>query len=281
MFKISEKEIIKLFNELRIKTNNFKNIEPEIFLENPRRILIIRLIFGMSLKEFAKFSNMSFQALSNWELNKRIPAKWKISQVLSKITPKIEKLNNIKISETLKNFKKFKEISEGLFKDPNIAKLVNKNKPWDVKQEYSIKGNKSQKRTYEENEIYRMLSNSKINFYDQYPIIDAGFTKAGSILVDFLVISNGKKIIIETCRLNGKKRIVYSLRQALKSYRIKKFYPEIKTVCAIKTNENEDKSVYILKEAFDFVIINDFSTIPNFIEEISAEDGNFQELTPF
>jgi len=276
MTKTSEKEIVKLFNELKEKTNNFKNIKPEVFLENPKRILIIRLIFNMGQKEFAKFSNISFQALCNWELNKRRPAKWKILNVLNRVEPEIKKFNNIAIEEILKNFRKFKEMSEGLFKNPEIAKLVNQNKSWDIKQKYSIRANKSKRRTYEENEISTILSSANIIFLEQFPIIDAGFTKAGSILVDFIIISNNMKIVIETCRLNGKKRMDNSSRQALKSFRIKKFYPEIKTICAVKTNESEHRAIHILKETFDLVIINDFSNIPQIIEKMSAESGTFR-----
>ena len=283
MFKISEEEIRELFYELQTKTDNFKNIESQLFFQNPRRILIIRLIFGMSLKQFARFTDTSFQALSNWELNKKTPAKWKIAKVLNKIIPEIQKINDISIKEVLKNFKKFKKMSEGLFKNPEVLKLLNENRSWIMRQKYSINASKFRQRTNEEAEISKILSDKKMEFYEQHPIINAGSSKAGYLLSDFYVISENANFIIETFRLNGKHRIQSSIIQALKSYRIKKVFPDIKTICAVKTNETEHKSMYILKEAFDFVVINDFLTIPQLIvkNKKSAEDGNSRAQSSF
>jgi len=274
--KTSEKEILELFDELKRETNNFKNIKSEFFIENPQKILIVRLIFNMGLKQFAKFSNISHQALGGWERNETKPTKWKISKVLSKITPHLIKEDK-SIENIINNFRYFKTISNGYF-NSETAKSFNKTLSWIERQSRSIYATKFNKRTSEEMEIAKLLKRAKICFSEQFPLIKPGISKAGCILVDFFIEYDNKKMIIEACKLNTNERTEESrsIRLAYESLRIKKYFPNMITICALKVRDRRLKHIEKLKEVYDSVFINKFSDIPEYIKKICAEGGNFQ-----
>jgi len=53
----SEEEIIKLFRELKLLTNNFKDIDRNIFYENPERLNNLEISESLIKKNFIYFKN--------------------------------------------------------------------------------------------------------------------------------------------------------------------------------------------------------------------------------
>lgn len=64
-------EIQKLFTKLKIKTNNFQELNEEILMENSKYILIFRLILEMSSENFAKLCNRTQGSIYNLEREER------------------------------------------------------------------------------------------------------------------------------------------------------------------------------------------------------------------
>lgn len=111
------KEFMKLVNEVKKRTNNFSHFPSSLILEESKVILIIRILLGLSQKEFAKktgMANMTVEELENGYRKIRWP-------VTSRIyADKLERLildNKIVIEEPLikkrwekwKNTRKIKE----------------------------------------------------------------------------------------------------------------------------------------------------------------------------
>jgi len=70
--EITEDEFSLLFNTLKEKTNNWKNISPELLLENNQFFLIIRCALRLSQRELAEKLQTSKDYIRGLEAGKTL-----------------------------------------------------------------------------------------------------------------------------------------------------------------------------------------------------------------
>ena len=289
--KTSEIEISKLYDEVKDETENFKKFDLDFFIKNPKRLIILRLILNLNLREFSKVVGCSFSYVSEWENGNKRPSSKTLESILNKLRKEIisKKLKNSR-NDVIENFLYFKKMAEGTFSNLESFAYVKRN--WYKRmnqsklQLNSIIGIKNIKRTSEEKEIAKILKKNKIKFEEQSAVLDIG-NKAGIIISDFLINMNKCQFIIETSNFRIKKidfkakRIVKSRARLLsyKAFRINLYKSQTCKIVAIKMNYNYETMINILREAFDYVVVNDFSKIIEIIRKRRQQDLNLQVLT--
>lgn len=250
-------------------SNDFSNFTPEIFIKTPQFIFILRLILNVPIDEFSEKISMSKGSISHWENKRHVPRLKSITFVLNNFKKELQKLHprNKDIKTILKRFSRFKRVSESVTnvpRGPGLGII-----PWQRIQEIALKGIRNHKRTHDEVVIKEILTNEKIDFEEQVPVIPLGTTRAGTIVVDFLVTRGDIKFAIETTTIHFSNRrfdarIIKLL--AHKGFRIRLHCPKLKTIVVInKKNKMGKRLISLLEEAFDFVIINDFNSLISII----------------
>jgi len=278
MPKISENEVISLFKDLKDSSSDFSKFTPEIFIKNSQLIFILRLILNIPIDKFSEKINMSKGAISNWENKKHIPKQKSVICILNNFKKELKNLNsedkNIRI--ILKRFSRFKLLSIRITvetRGPGLSFIH-----WQKIQQIALKGIRNRKRTLDETRIKEILTNENINFEEQKPIIPLGTTRAGTIVVDFLVTKCDTKFVIETTTINFSNRKTFRTIIKLlahKGFRIKFHCPQIRTILVINTkNEIKERNMALLEEAFDFVILNDFNSLTSIIN--NTPRGGFE-----
>lgn len=269
---IEESKIVDLFRELKSSTNNFKDISPEIIRNNPSIVIILRVLLGKSQIDFSKLCNCGKSTISMWENCLSKPHGEKLTNIIS-IIKNIMSSSDISEERIIKSFRDLKDKQKSVL--INNATRTNKKLSFKERQIRSINGILGHQKTEDEILISKILTDNNIKFSEQFTIINPGITRAGSCTVDFLITHKEQVIILETTTLNLKtKKLDRAIRLAHRSFRIKKHFPTIKTVCFIRTNlEYNHKALHVLMEAFDKIIINDISKIVKIINEIALEEG--------
>ena len=70
-FNITEDELKKLFYETKNLTENFKKFDLFILAENSQRIIVFRLLMGMSMDKFSRFVNRTRGSVYNLEKERK------------------------------------------------------------------------------------------------------------------------------------------------------------------------------------------------------------------
>jgi hypothetical protein len=63
--KISEEEFSKVFDWLKNETENFRSIKPEIFINHPQLLLVLRCGLGVTQRELAKLLGFKSRSTLN------------------------------------------------------------------------------------------------------------------------------------------------------------------------------------------------------------------------
>ena len=281
MLNISEERVVNLFNELKEETNNFSRFDVAIFRKNPQKIIILRLILNLSQRNFSQLNNIRVSTLSQWEnkVFKNLPLSKQIENVTINSMKLINDSENISLPNLLENFNRFLELSKGV----NLPPL--NTLPWEEQQFRAVLLNKRKPNNENEIKIKNLFFGNGIKFVEQEPILSLD-NKAGTIIADFLVDTGRFKIVLETCTINEpkkkmdkKKKLLPAVFLANKGFRIRKFRSELKTLAFIRTNLSENsQQIEIVKESFDFVVINDFLKLIELVKRL-GRDLNSQGLS--
>ena len=236
-----ENEIYRLYLNALKETDNFQHIEKINFIDQPKKLKVVRLLLNLSQRDFANFLKINQSRVSLFELGKIKPTNKEAKEYL-KILLKAN-IQPIDIEQFKSLEKKIKE--RGKFNGEYAKKMAQKSIG-----KASIISAQRKKPTQQENEIMDFLSKKGIKF-ERNPLIDLGVLK---FVCDF-AIPNAKKpeFLIEAKRLQTvyrKKQIICEL--GYKSIKIKQKFPQIKTIVIIDANLTNTER-YILKQEFDYV----------------------------
>lgn len=107
-------DVHQLYLICKNDTNNFEDISPDILMQNPKMLLLFRLMLGMSQIQFGKFIGMNDTNLPKYELGKIKSMQQRTAEkYLNKICEQLKP--NISETEVLKVFSKFSTDSKGWF----------------------------------------------------------------------------------------------------------------------------------------------------------------------
>ena len=231
-----------LYDEVLTETKNFNDFTPNVILENPKRIVIFRLISNMDQRSFGDVLGISQGTIYAIENGLRKTVKMKV------IKGVFESIKDMKIPGKEKLLKRYNEIYiRGKFHGEYARKmslLANKNR--------SIKGAVLKPPTNQENEFIKRLQETNVNFKFH------GIVKTSrEFVVDFIFPSEiDPKLILEVKDLNNNFRKRQSAIQlAYESLKIKQKYPEIRLLAAINGKWEFD-AINIIKEEYDYVLLN-------------------------
>lgn len=107
-----EKDFKKLFLKVQRLTMNFSRINTKTLSKNPQFIKVFRILMNKSMPEMGKLLNKSHATIAQYERNaiKKIPTEetGKMKEIILEELPK-----EIDFKNTIKNFNRFKQLSEG------------------------------------------------------------------------------------------------------------------------------------------------------------------------
>lgn len=276
---INPKQIDKLYEELKLSSKNFENINALVLAENSQRLVIFRLALGLSTEEFAKICNRSQSSIYNLEKKARV-IDINTADYYIKIIRKLKINNLFNLNAIKSNYRRFygralngvsilskKEIE--IFAKQGSEAALKKRK--ENREEYfkaSRKGIKLQKLTQQEKEISQVLDKLQIN-YKTHEFVEREN-------VDFYLESKNP-IAINCCRVNNQNNITkHARRLVYQGYRIKYKNKSIKYIVVLSNkNKNLDinhvylGAVDLLNEICDAWFVD--SNINNLFSFISVD----------
>ncbi len=248
-YNISSDEIRLLYKEVEKETRDFREIKPEILVINPRKVLILRLMLGLSQNKFEKLINKQSKNIAKYETGKiKTMQLSTASQIIEKTINLIEPVN---FETVLQNFKKLKEESNGWFKANNESLDV-----LNARRKGAIESLRN-RRTPQEKILEENLKEKNEEFYVNFPLTD-------NMIVDFYIPKKNLVIeckeVISSSRMETKEQIQ---KLAYQGYRIKFKFPHKKLSGLIKTKINlQSYEKEELQGPFDN-IFNDVKNLTN------------------
>lgn len=233
--KISDKQFETLFMEVKKKTKNFSEIEPELISTNPYYIKVFRMLCGKSLTQMGNLLNKTHATIAQYERKaiKSIPLTEavKIAQVIKEEIPEEKSLE-----QALKTVQKFRELANGgyvqAFKSAEKAEL-----------------------TKQEKLIREILEKEKAK-YESHKTLD---TSIGELNFDFWL--SEKKIVIE-CTESVSKHKAESL-----GFRALKLKDKIKCKMIAVIPSNVSNGVIRRLSDYDHIIFStDLSKLENIVK---------------
>jgi DNA-binding transcriptional regulator YiaG len=106
--EMNEKQFVELFNHLKARTRNFKELSPDLILENSRYLLVLRLCLSLSQKEFGRRLGVTKDWVRHTEAGRNKILHLKPA---NRYVDKINSLLNqtqITLERTLENWKRYK-----------------------------------------------------------------------------------------------------------------------------------------------------------------------------
>ncbi|MBL7169466.1 MAG: hypothetical protein ISS48_00415 [Candidatus Aenigmarchaeota archaeon] len=251
-------EIKRFYEDIKNETSNFKNIKAEMLMNNPRKILVLRLILGLSQNEFEKLLGKNNKNITKYESGKiKKMQRNTANRYVDKIIIELKK-TRISKDILLENYNKFNEESKGWFK------IQKKSRISEFARKGAISSIRSRTMSVQEQEIRKMLENNNINFKINHPL-----NENNGIVADFYLPK--KNIVIECKRIfsitrrNHREKV---RNLAYQGYKTRFYLPKLKLIAFLETklqiNERDKKE---LIGPFDFIVTNLeelFKTMTNF-----------------
>lgn len=114
---LDEKEFIKIFSLLRLKTNNFKRFYPELILENNQYLLIIRICLGLSQTDFGKILGVTKDWCRHTEAGRNRIIHKKVAERYSEKLNILIRESKINLENSLKRWEEYKFAREQEFEE--------------------------------------------------------------------------------------------------------------------------------------------------------------------
>ena len=243
---ITEGSLKQLYNECAESTKNFTEITPDNLVENPKRLLIYRLMLNMSQPKFGRLLNIDDGNIPKYELGRIRKMQYKTAErFINQITKRLQVITYDKL---LVNFNRFEQESMGWFKVHNeSSKLLR------ARREAAAK-TLEKRPTSQETEISETFDKKGINYKRNYY-----FDKNRGIIVDFLIHFKSKPIIIECKYINSKysREVTGQIRRlAYQGYKIK-YYHNVYFIGFIESQYKlRERDYQELKGPCDWVFTN-------------------------
>ncbi len=219
--KTTQKEILHLYEELLQITKNFKQIKPEVIMENPKRLLVLRLCLEQSQTQFEKCVGNIAKNLTKYECGKIRTMQYRTAErIVEKIKGRISVIGE---KDLIKNFRKNKAESEGWFKanSDSVKVLAARRK--------GASRSMLLRRTEQEKKIESILIKLGIKY-------SANHTLNPNIIVDFYFPK--RRIVLEVKKLTTKSRreiVEQTQKLAYQGYKIKYKFPRFKLWALIES----------------------------------------------
>jgi|GEM_PF-1378853 len=184
---ITRNTLERLFEETYNATDGFKYIDPNILIDNPKRLLIFRLALQMSQNTFEKFLGSVSKNSSKYELGKIRRMQYATAEnIVNKLKPMFKP---VKLHEIIDQFERSKAESNGWFsanKGSNAALIANRK---------GAAASLKIRRTLQEKALELFFSENGFNFNMNYPlrdniIVDVFFPKS-RLVIECKDISSG------------------------------------------------------------------------------------------
>ena len=125
---LNEKEFREVYSYLEKKTDGFKEVSPQLILENIQHLLIFRLCTGLSQKDFAKKLGKTKDTCRHNEARRRIILQKRIAKTYSDPIEKLLKENKVTFENTFQSWNKYmfsrdQDLPEIKFKCKSISKI--------------------------------------------------------------------------------------------------------------------------------------------------------------
>lgn len=243
--QVSDGEFRRLFKEVRKATKNFTNFEPGLLVKKPRRILVLRMLLGLSQPEFESMLGGSRGNITKYE------------------TGLITSMRPNTASRMIKAFVEHAPANKGL-RDAtkNLETLRAESKGWFQAHEGEQAATTAARKgavsllstlaTDQEKMVVAALGERKIVVKTNQPL-DANNSVTGDVVVD----GTSRTIIqcrkITSCNRNTHRRAIEDL--SYQGFRIRKYVPKAKVIAFVESDTPlTNGESYLLKEAYDTVV---------------------------
>ncbi|OGI14830.1 hypothetical protein A3K63_03920 [Candidatus Micrarchaeota archaeon RBG_16_49_10] len=237
------KDLELLFFDLKEKTSDFANIEPEVIQQDPKKLLIIRLALGMSQNEFERIVSKGNKNISKYETGKIKRMNYETAKrMLDGLNSKIPQFD---LDRILSNFQISKDESNGWFKVHTKTEKALK-----ARRKGVIRSLRS-RLTRQESRVAKDLKRVKLDFESNFPVTE-------STIVDFYIET--KDLVIECKEVKSKSRREFKeqvQKLAYQGYKTKFKKPKMKLWALIESkHEISEIELGELKGPFDEVFTN-------------------------
>lgn len=257
----------KMYKDLKSETGSFTKLSPEILQKDPRRLTVFRILLNMKQIEAKRKLTPS---ICDYETGRytKIQRK-KAIEIVEKIKREIDKieLNEELLEKNYKNLNGFREemLKKGLNalspeKKTEVIQKIREGVINNINKRFTEeKDGKSEKffLTDQEKKIATILNANKIVFKQNYYL--------KNINVDFVFFNeNIPKGFLMATEIKTKRYSTKNLlieRIALRGFRLKKYFPNLKSIVFVSIEYLTPSQSKLLEEAYDVVLINDFSSI--------------------
>lgn len=257
----------KTYRELEGLTQHFKKMRPDLLQQDPRRILVFRLLLGLRQEEAKKIFSPSICDYEYGRYKKMKPGK--ASKVMEKIAQEFV-AKNVRPSSNLlrQNFKRFNGLREEILKKgmnalssqmkaevkikirKSIIRSIESGK-YDIQKALATRAAR-ERETEQEQTIRYTLEKTKMKFQQHVYI--------GNVNVDFAIPNAENPTAAIMATVIGTRKYSFKCllieRLALRMFRLKKRLPKLKTVAVIETEYLTPSQRKLLEECCDTILLN-------------------------
>lgn len=245
-------EILQLFDEVKNRTVNFTKIEPDLLVDKPKSLLVLRLALGMSQNQFEKLMGNNSKNSSKYELGKIRKMRYSTAE---KLSAKLESVvRPVTVDQIIERFEKSKAESNGWFranKDTGIALKARRS---------GAIASLRNRRTLQESKLETALLKSGYKFHINYPLRE-------DIIVDAYLPEKNLVIECKDIRSESRGELKEQIgKLALQGFKIKFSYKRLTLWGLIEANQSLKENDMQELEAFDEV----FSDLGGLIRRLSS-----------
>ena len=243
--QISDKEFKKLFEETRRLTSDFTHIEPEMLAREPRRILVLRILLGVSQPQFESMMGGSRGNITKYERGLISSMRLSTASKMTRIF-----VENRSVNKDLRTATK------------NLEKLRSESKGWFHAHEGEQQATTAARKgavsllakiaTDQERKVVAVLTRSGFAARTNLPL-----DSNNSVTADIL-LNEGSSTIIQCRRITSRNRNTH--RRAIEDlayqgFRIRKHVPNAKVIAFIESDTPlTNGESYLLNESYDHVV---------------------------
>lgn len=225
-FNVNEEQLHALYKETRVASNGFKEFTPNVLMENSQRVLVFRLILGLSVDKFSEACGRTRGSINNLERTPKFIDNKTASRYMEIVRSKMESNSSIDTS-----YKHVKSVHESFIRRAingvkvlsvaELSKFGKKGAKASVKSRKNLKENyykasrigiESQPLTSQEEKVANLLGAAGIEFKPHHFISKEN--------VDFFIPD--KNVCIGCVRVRNRENLTrHSRRLMYQAYRLK------------------------------------------------------------
>lgn len=243
--RISEEEFTRLFNEISELTTNFSEFPPEVLTGKPSRILVLRVMLGLSQERFEAMLGRNRGNITKYETGIITTMRPKTASSIIKAILKQMRAKPT-LDNALNNLKLFKAESDGWFQahkgEPHAINFARKGA-------ISLLASQS---TLQEREVVEALGAKGIVAKTNFPL-DGSNTITGDVYIGGTTESLIQCRRIRSLNRDTHRRAVEDL--AYQGFRVRKYLPNARILAYVESDiPLSNTEVFLLNESYDSVI---------------------------